>query len=114
MMGFVRDWTASWESIHGTRPQWLAEKKVKMLVQFTLERQPYLKDVPTLVELAPPDKKDVAEFVSLQVERMLDPGIVRRPLIANLQGLRFGYNEDGIGVRTARLHELDVAAMRRN
>ena len=61
--GEIHGWTASWESIHGTRPQWLAEKKVKMLVQFTLERQPYLKDVPTLVELAPPDKKDVAEFV---------------------------------------------------
>ena len=34
-----------------------------MLAQFTLERKPYLKDVPTLVELAPQDKKDVAEFV---------------------------------------------------
>ena len=61
--GEIHGWTASWESIHGTRPQWLAEKKVKMLVQFTVDRQPYLKDVPTLVELAPPDKKDVAEFV---------------------------------------------------
>ena len=61
--GEIHGWTASWESIHGTRPQWLAEKKVKMLVQFTVDRQPYLKDVPTLVELAPPDKKAVAEFV---------------------------------------------------
>ena len=61
--GEIHGWTASWESISGTRPQWLADKKVKMLVQFTLERQPYMKDVPTLVELAPPDKKDVAEFV---------------------------------------------------
>jgi tripartite-type tricarboxylate transporter receptor subunit TctC len=61
--GEIHGWTASWESIIGTRPQWLAEKKVKMLVQFTLERQPYLKDVPTLVELVPADKKDVAEFV---------------------------------------------------
>ena len=61
--GEIHGWTASWESINGTRPQWLAEKKVRMLVQFTVDRQPYLKDVPTLVELAPPDKKDVAEFV---------------------------------------------------
>jgi len=61
--GEIHGWTASWESIVGTRPQWLAEKKVKMLAQFTLERKPYLKDVPTLVELAPQDKKDVAEFV---------------------------------------------------
>ncbi len=61
--GEIHGWTASWESIQGARPQWLTEKKVKMLVQFTLERMPYLKDVPTLVELAPPAKKDVAEFV---------------------------------------------------
>lgn len=61
--GEIHGWTASWESMTGTRPQWLAEKKVKMLVQFTIQRQPYLKDVPTLVELSPPDKKDVAEFV---------------------------------------------------
>ena len=61
--GEIHGWTASWESITGARPQWLEEKKVKMLVQFTLERAPYLKDVPTLMELAPPGKKDVAEFV---------------------------------------------------
>jgi len=61
--GEIAGWTASWENIAGTRPQWLAEKKVKMLAQFTLEREPYLKDVPTLVELAPEGKKDIAEFM---------------------------------------------------
>ena len=61
--GEIHGWTASWENLNGTRPQWIPEKKVKLLVQFTMEREPYLKDVPTLVELSPPDKKDVAEFV---------------------------------------------------
>jgi tripartite-type tricarboxylate transporter receptor subunit TctC len=61
--GEIHGWTASWENIVGTRPQWITEKKVRMLVQFTHERKPYLKDVPTLIELAPPAKKDVAEFV---------------------------------------------------
>ena len=37
--GEIHGWTASWESITGTRPQWLTEKKVKMLVEFTIERQ---------------------------------------------------------------------------
>ena len=41
----------------------IAEHKVKMLVQFTLERASYLKDVPTLTELTPPAMRDVAEFV---------------------------------------------------
>ncbi len=61
--GEIHGWTASWESIQGTRPHWLAEHKVKMLVQFTVERAAYLKDVPTLTELTPPAKRDVAEFV---------------------------------------------------
>ena len=61
--GEIHGWTASWESIEGSRPHWLTEKKVTLLAQFTLQRAPYLKDVPTLLELAPLDKKDVAEFV---------------------------------------------------
>ena len=61
--GEIAGWTASWENLNGTRPHWLPEKKVRLLAQFTLAREPYLKDVPTLIELSPPDKKDVAEFV---------------------------------------------------
>jgi len=61
--GEIHGWTASWENLNGTRPQWLAEKKVKLLAQFTLQRKPYLKDVPTLIELSPPEKREVAEFV---------------------------------------------------
>jgi tripartite-type tricarboxylate transporter receptor subunit TctC len=61
--GEIHGWTPSWENLNATRPQWLSEKKVNLLVQFTLKRKPYLKDVPTLIELAPPEKRDVAEFV---------------------------------------------------
>jgi tripartite-type tricarboxylate transporter receptor subunit TctC len=61
--GEIHGWTPSWENLNGTRPQWVAEKKIKFLASFTLERPSYLKNVPTLVELAPPEKKDVAEFV---------------------------------------------------
>ena len=62
--GEIHGWTASWENLVATRPQWLAEKKVNLLVQFTLERQAEQPNVPTLIELAPPDKRDVAEFVT--------------------------------------------------
>jgi tripartite-type tricarboxylate transporter receptor subunit TctC len=60
--GEIAGWTASWENIVGTRPEWLAEKKVRILVQYTLERLPDLKDVPTLIDLTPADKKDIVEF----------------------------------------------------
>jgi tripartite-type tricarboxylate transporter receptor subunit TctC len=62
--GEVAGWTASWESLASSRPQWLAEKKVNMFVQYTLERLRELPDVPTLAELSPPDKRAWAEFIA--------------------------------------------------
>src|SRR5262249_47133949 len=60
--GEVAGWTASWENLVGTRPEWLAEKKVIIPIQYTLNRMKELKDVPPLIELTPPDKKDIVEF----------------------------------------------------
>ena len=62
--GEIHGWAASWENLIGTRPHWIAEKKVRLLVQFMLERKHQIPEVPTLLELAPPDKKDVVEFLS--------------------------------------------------
>ena len=62
--GEIHGWAASWENLAGTRPQWLTEKKVSVLVSFTLERKPQIPDVPTLLELTPPDQKDIVEFLA--------------------------------------------------
>jgi tripartite-type tricarboxylate transporter receptor subunit TctC len=62
--GEIDGWAASWENLIGTRPHWIKEKKVNLLVQFLLERKHQIPDVPTLLELAPPDKKDIVEFMS--------------------------------------------------
>jgi len=62
--GEVQGWAASWENLAGTRPQWLTEKKVSVLVSFTVARKKQIPDVPTLLELAPADKKDVVEFLT--------------------------------------------------
>ncbi len=42
----------SWASWKSTRPQWLAEKKVIILVQVGVRRNPELPDIPTLQDLA--------------------------------------------------------------
>jgi tripartite-type tricarboxylate transporter receptor subunit TctC len=60
--GEIAGWTASWENLVGTRPQWLADKTVRIPVQYTLERHKELQGVPTLAELTPSDKKDIVEF----------------------------------------------------
>jgi tripartite-type tricarboxylate transporter receptor subunit TctC len=62
--GEIDGWAASWENLIGTRPYWIKEKKVNLLALFMLERKPQIPEVPTLLELAPPDKKDVVEFLS--------------------------------------------------
>jgi tripartite-type tricarboxylate transporter receptor subunit TctC len=62
--GEVNGWAASWENLAGTRPQWLTDKKVSVLVSFTIERKKQIPNVPTLLELAPADKKDIVEFIA--------------------------------------------------
>ena len=42
----------SWASWKATRPHWLAEKKINILVQIGLKKAPDLPDVPLLLELA--------------------------------------------------------------
>ena len=60
---------ASWKS---TRPQWLAEKKIHMLVQIALKRHPDLPDVPLMQEIVKSDlHKKVMTFISA------DTGIAR-------------------------------------
>ncbi len=41
----------SWASWKATRPHWLAEKKINILVQIGLKKAPDLPDVPLLMEL---------------------------------------------------------------
>jgi tripartite-type tricarboxylate transporter receptor subunit TctC len=62
--GEIQGWTASWENLVGTRPQWIKEKKVDLLVQYTLERIPQLPDVPTLLEITPDKMKPEVEFIT--------------------------------------------------
>jgi hypothetical protein len=53
---------ASWKSGH---PQWIAEKKIFILVQIALQRAPDLPDVPLMLELAKNDEdRQVLTFMS--------------------------------------------------
>jgi len=55
----------SWTSWKSTRPQWLAENRIHILVQVALQRAPDLPDVPLMLELARNDfDRDVLTFLS--------------------------------------------------
>jgi tripartite-type tricarboxylate transporter receptor subunit TctC len=47
----------SWSSVITTRPAWVAEKKIVVLVQMSLAKHPDLQDVPTIMDLAKTDEE---------------------------------------------------------
>src|SRR5271156_4775439 len=47
----------SWSSVKSTRPAWIAEKKMTVLVQLSLTRHPELPDVPLVTDLAKNDEQ---------------------------------------------------------
>jgi tripartite-type tricarboxylate transporter receptor subunit TctC len=58
----------SWASWKATKPDWLREKKIFILVQVALKRNPELADIPTMIELAKTDDaKAVLTFLSADV-----------------------------------------------
>src|SRR5882757_1434107 len=67
----------SWASWKSTRPQWLAEKKIFILVQVGLKRNAELAEIPTMQELAKNDMdRQVLEFISADTA-------ISRPLVTN-------------------------------
>src|SRR5690606_13424911 len=46
-----------WSSVKATRPQWLAEKKIFIPVQFALEKHEDLPNVPLVLDLAKTDRQ---------------------------------------------------------
>lgn len=47
----------TWDSLQAVKPDWITDKKVRILVQVALEKHPDLKDVPSLIDLARNDEQ---------------------------------------------------------
>jgi tripartite-type tricarboxylate transporter receptor subunit TctC len=62
--GEIHGWTPSYANLLGTKPNWVRDKQVRTLVQFSDARIPQLPDVPTLLEITPAKMKDVVEFIT--------------------------------------------------
>lgn len=61
--GETHGWTPSVANLVSTKPGWIKDRKINLLVTYTLERMPEIPDVPTLIELAKPGDREIAEFV---------------------------------------------------
>ena len=54
-----------WSGLKAGWPQWIAEKKINVILQIGLEREPDLADVPLLIDLAgSPEERSIFRFVS--------------------------------------------------
>lgn len=104
-----------WSSWKGTRPQWIAEKKIIQLVQIGLAKSPELPDVPLLMDL-PNNEADRA------VMRLLSaPTAVGRPLFTppgvpadRLAALRKAFDAtmtDPAFIAEAKASQLDLNPM---
>ena len=47
----------SWSSVKATHPTWVKDKKVKILLQLSLDKHPDLPDVPLITDLAKDDEQ---------------------------------------------------------
>lgn len=57
----------SWQSFRALRPEWVAQGKIKPLVQLGIERDRYMQDVPRLVDFAENDEQEAIYTVLSQL-----------------------------------------------
>jgi tripartite-type tricarboxylate transporter receptor subunit TctC len=66
----------AWSSIQVLRPQWVADNKIKLLIQLALERSPDLPNVPSVMEFVKEERaKQIMRFV-------LNAQTLGRPFVA--------------------------------
>lgn len=91
--GEVEGTTVSWSTLRTQRADWLADKKIKILVQYALTRHPELADIPTAIEIAKSERD--RDLLSLYVSAA-DVGyaIFAPPdtVSARVQALRAGFD----------------------
>lgn len=106
----------SWSSWKSTKPDWLRDKKLNILVQVGLKRDPELPDVPLLLELAANDlDRQVMAFIS--AETAIARALVAPPDLPadRLEALRRAYDatiKDPELIADAERSKIDLQAMR--
>jgi tripartite-type tricarboxylate transporter receptor subunit TctC len=109
----IADW--SWSSLKAARPDWLRDKKITLLMQAALQKEPELADVPSALDFV---RNDADRKV---MELYLTQKAVARPVIAppgippdRLAALRAGFialAQDDDFLADARRTNLEVAPM---
>jgi tripartite-type tricarboxylate transporter receptor subunit TctC len=105
----------SWASWKSTKPEWIAQKKIIILVQVGLKRDPDLLDVPLLLELAGNDlDRKVLTFLS--AETAISRSLVTTPDVPpeRVEALRRAFDatmKDPQFLADAEKAKMDIRAM---
>jgi tripartite-type tricarboxylate transporter receptor subunit TctC len=105
----------SWASWKSTKPQWLSEKKIFILVQVGLKRDSDLADVPLLIELASNDRdRKLMTFVS--AETAISRALVTTPGVPpeRVEALRRAFDatmKDPQFLADANKAQMDISPM---
>ena len=105
----------SWSSIIGTRPQWVQEKKINIIVQFAEEKHPDLQHVPLIMDLAKtPQQRQMLDLI-------LTSQTMARPFVAppdvppeRLKALRDGFRKmakDPAFIAAAETQQLELSVV---
>lgn len=105
-----------YNSLMATRPTWIKEKKVKLLVQMGLEKEPHLPDVPFALDLlSNEDDKllSIAAYAPLQAGRpyLMPPG-VPADRVAAMQKAMLDTFKDPAFAAEANKRGMDVSSPR--
>jgi hypothetical protein len=79
------NWSQS--SLFATRPNWLSEKRVNVLLQYGMTRDPTFPDVPTVLEMARNDEQRAVIKFLFRPKR--SPGLSPRRPVCRQNGLAF-------------------------
>lgn len=106
--GEIQAALGDWDSIVSVRPQWVKNKNVIPILQFTLTRHPLLPDVPRLLDFAKNDlEREIAEFDALSGaighSNAAPPGVPRERVAALRKAIAATYRDPDFLARAKKL-----------
>lgn len=102
----------SWSSIIATRPQWVRDKRLNVIVQFADEKHPELPNVPLITDLAKTDRQRQMLDLALSTQLMARPFVTAPAVPAErVQALRAAFiamTKDKAFLAAAKTQQLEV------
>jgi tripartite-type tricarboxylate transporter receptor subunit TctC len=102
----------SWSSVVGTRPDWVRDKKINVVIQFAEEKHPELPNVPLVGELVKTERQrqmlDLALSSQIMARPFAAPPKVPAVRVKALRDAFLAMGKDPAFLKAAKLQQLEV------